>query len=283
MSASAPEAETAPRDWPRFHKTSARVAGELVYAIGDIHGCYDLLTEMLRHIAADARSRARGRTPILVTCGDYIDRGPDSARVLTALDWIRRDGRVRLHAIKGNHEAAFLSFPVTNLWTASRFVRRPGSGAWPDAMTSQATRDLTRTDTDTDGRPAGRSILYQALIGLCALAVLLQGLWAGIFLEHDGQRDAASGWIDVHARGADVALALAVVATVVAFWKLRARRELWLGSLALVVLLALESWLGGAIRDDGKDVLTAVHVPLAMAIMALVVWLPFRARRSRPA
>jgi hypothetical protein len=28
--------------------------------------------------------------------------------------------------------------------------------------------------------------------------VLLQGLWAGIFLQHDGQRDAASGWIDVH-------------------------------------------------------------------------------------
>jgi heme A synthase len=117
---------------------------------------------------------------------------------------------------------------------------------------------------------------------LCALAVLLQGLWAGIFLEHDGARDAAGNWIDVHARGGEVALVLAVLATAVAFWQLRARRDLWLGSAVLVVLLAFEAWLGGAIRDDGKDTLTAVHVPLAMAIMALVVWLPLRARR-RPA
>lgn len=47
-------------------------------------------------------------------------------------------------------------------------------------------------------------------------AVLLQGVWAGIFLEHDGERDAASSWIDVHARGGDIALAL--LATIVARW-----------------------------------------------------------------
>jgi len=110
MNASAHQANTAPQDWPRFHKTPARVDGELVYAIGDIHGRYDLLTEILAQIVADAPGRQSGRIPILVTCGDYVDRGPDSARVLTALDWIRRDGRLRLHALKGNHEAAFLSF-----------------------------------------------------------------------------------------------------------------------------------------------------------------------------
>jgi len=102
--------ETAPRDWPRFHKTPAGAAGELVYAIGDVHGRYDLLKDVLEQIVDDARPRQRGRVPILVMCGDYVDRGPDSARVLTAIEWIRRDGRMRLHALKGNHEAAFLSF-----------------------------------------------------------------------------------------------------------------------------------------------------------------------------
>ena len=97
-------------DWPRSHKTPAKVSGEIVYAIGDIHGRYDLLREMLATIIADARLRQDQRVPILIPCGDYVDRGPDSARVLAALDWIRRDGRVRLHAIKGNHEAAFLNF-----------------------------------------------------------------------------------------------------------------------------------------------------------------------------
>jgi heme A synthase len=119
---------------------------------------------------------------------------------------------------------------------------------------------------------------YAALIGLTALAVLLQGLWAGIFLEHDGKRDAAQNWIEIHARGAEVCIALAALSTVVAFGWLRSRRDLWLGSAVLTLLLAGEAFLGGQITDAGKDTLTAVHVPVAMALMALVVWLPLRAR-----
>jgi hypothetical protein len=123
------------------------------------------------------------------------------------------------------------------------------------------------------------SSLFSVLIGFTALAVLLQGLWAGIFLQHDGRRDDAAGWIDVHAHGGEVAIVLAAVATVVGVVWLRARWDLWGGSALLVVLLAVEAYLGGLIRDEGKDVLTAVHVPLAMLIMALVVWLPLRSRR----
>jgi hypothetical protein len=135
------------------------------------------------------------------------------------------------------------------------------------------------TSRDADRAPGhGRNPLFSALIGLTAVAVLLQGLWAGIFLEHDGARDAASGWIDVHARGADVAIVLAAAATVVGFLRLRRRKDLWIGSAVLTVLLILESYLGGLIRDDGKDALTAVHVPIAMALMGLVVWLPLRSR-----
>jgi len=143
---------------------------------------------------------------------------------------------------------------------------------------------MTQTATDaaldlSTARP--RSALYGALIGLAALLVLLQGLWAGIFLEHDGARDAGSGWIDIHARGADVAIVLGIAATIVAFVKLRERRDLWIGSAVFVVLLILESYLGGLIRDQSKDVLTAVHVPLAMGIMGFAVWLPSRARAGR--
>jgi hypothetical protein len=134
---------------------------------------------------------------------------------------------------------------------------------------------------ETAAATGARTTLFSALCGLAALAVLLQGLWAGIFLEHDGRRDDANGWIDVHARGGEVALVLAAAAAAVALWKLRSRTDLWVGSLVLVGLLVLESYLGGLIRDDGKDTLTAVHVPLAMAIMAVSVWLPLRARLRR--
>jgi lipopolysaccharide export LptBFGC system permease protein LptF len=141
-------------------------------------------------------------------------------------------------------------------------------------MTATAT---TRQPTTDPTRP--RPTLYRVLSGLTSLAVILQGLWAGIFLEHDGERDASSSWIEVHARGADVAVVLALLATVAAFVRLRSRRDLWLGSGLLTALLVVESYIGGLIRDDGKHTLTAVHVPLAMAVLALAIWLPVRAGR----
>jgi len=123
--------------------------------------------------------------------------------------------------------------------------------------------------------------LYTAVILLDVLAIFLQGLWAGLFLRHDGARDAAGNWIDVHATGGEVALALTVIATILAFVSLRPRKDLWLGGLVLVGLLIVESYLGGLIRDDGKDNLTAVHIPLAMLIMGAVVVLAARAVRYR--
>lgn len=148
-------------------------------------------------------------------------------------------------------------------------------------MTTTATARPSVPEVSETGRNRTGTALYSSLIGLAAVAVLLQGLWAGIFLEHDGRRDAADNWINVHATGGEVAIVLSALATIVAFWKLRERRELWVGSAVLVVLLVFEAWIGGQIRDEGRDWLTAVHIPLAMALMGLVVWLPFRAARAR--
>ena len=43
------------------------------------------------------------------------------------------------------------------------------------------------------------------------------------------------------------------------------------------LLLLVESYVGGEIGD--RPWLTAVHFPLAMALVGLAVWLPLRARR----
>jgi len=140
----------------------------------------------------------------------------------------------------------------------------------------------TTTQSDTpQTRVVTGGPVFSSIIGLTAVTVLLQGLWAGIFLEHDGSRDAAKTWIDIHARGGDLAILLAAVATVYAFVKLRSRVDLWAGSLVLTVVLVLEAYIGGLIRGAGQDTLTAVHVPLAMSLMGLVVWLPVRAMRAR--
>jgi hypothetical protein len=141
---------------------------------------------------------------------------------------------------------------------------------------------MTTTDTETSPTTTPKrsgGALFASLVGLSGLAIVLQGLWAGIFLAHDGERDSAGSWIDVHARGGDVAIVLAAAAAVVAFVTRRARRDLWIGSAALTVVLLLEAYIGGLIRDESKDTLTAVHVPLAMALVGLVAWLSARAAR----
>lgn len=56
-----------------------------------------------------------------------------------------------------------------------------------------------------------------------------------------------------------------------------------MGSAALTVLLIVEAYIGALIVDASNDTLTALHIPLVIAVMALVVWLPLGARAGRTA
>lgn len=78
-----------------------------IYAIGDIHGCSDLLETLLDQITADNLMRADMQSKKLVFLGDYIDRGPDSARVIDILTHGLPDGYEAIF-LKGNHEAMLL-------------------------------------------------------------------------------------------------------------------------------------------------------------------------------
>ena len=109
--------------------------------------------------------------------------------------------------------------------------------------------------------------------------MLLQGLWAGLFMSTPDTDPEKTPWLEVHSWCGKAAIGFALLATVWAFLKLRERTDLTFGALALTVLLILEAYLGGLIVDEGKDVMAAVHVPLAMVLMGLAVWLPLRARK----
>lgn len=85
-------------------------AGELIYAVGDVHGRYDLLKELLAQILKDWTGRAADRRPLLIFCGDYVDRGPDSAAVVEALIWLQQRSDIQACFLKGNHEAALMAF-----------------------------------------------------------------------------------------------------------------------------------------------------------------------------
>lgn len=122
--------------------------------------------------------------------------------------------------------------------------------------------------------------LFSALSGVVSLIVLLQGVFAGKFVPDYRQSDEHASWVDAHAWGAHIGTVLAIVLAVYAFVKLRSRKDLVYGSAALAVLFLVVSYLGGLMRDEGKDGLTVVHIPLALLTMALSVWLPVRARQG---
>jgi serine/threonine protein phosphatase 1 len=85
-------------------------AGRLVYAVGDIHGRLDLLEPLLRDITEDALKSAPADRPVLVFLGDYVDRGPDSARVIDLILEMEGAGAFETRTLKGNHEEALLEF-----------------------------------------------------------------------------------------------------------------------------------------------------------------------------
>lgn len=72
-----------------------------IYAIGDIHGQFEMLLGVLDLIAADGGPDAE-----IVFLGDLVDRGPDSRGVIEHLIQGQAAGK-RWHVLKGNHDRMF--------------------------------------------------------------------------------------------------------------------------------------------------------------------------------
>lgn len=84
-----------------------------VYAIGDLHGCRQLYHALEAEIVADARARGLEGPKLIVSLGDVVDRGPDSAGLIADLMAPAPDGFRRV-VLRGNHEdkmEAFLDDP----------------------------------------------------------------------------------------------------------------------------------------------------------------------------
>ena len=98
---------------------------ERIFAIGDIHGCFDKLKALMDIIDADLERDT------LVFIGDYIDRGTQSRQVVEYLMDLSGQAR-NLVFLKGNHEwmleqylngtnqLGFLANGGVATWTATR-------------------------------------------------------------------------------------------------------------------------------------------------------------------
>lgn len=76
----------------------------ITIAVGDVHGCYDKFTALL----ARCRDYANGRRHRFVFLGDYIDRGPDSRRVIELLLELGATADPPPIFLRGNHEQMLL-------------------------------------------------------------------------------------------------------------------------------------------------------------------------------
>ena len=88
----------------------------LTYAIGDVHGCVELLRQALSRI----QTHARGRDHTTILLGDYVDRGKHSKEVIDLLLSVRTAGP--LVCLRGNHEEMMMrvhrnrSAPLMEQW-----------------------------------------------------------------------------------------------------------------------------------------------------------------------
>lgn len=80
---------------------------ERIYAIGDVHGRFDLLTGLLEKIERHSAALPEPGSQHVIMLGDLVDRGDSSARVLEYLYNVQRQTD-RLIVLMGNHEELML-------------------------------------------------------------------------------------------------------------------------------------------------------------------------------
>lgn len=81
----------------------------MIYAVGDIHGHVNLLSQMIDQIRKDTRKYPKTNHKIIFL-GDYVDRGPDSNSVIELLR-AGIDGFETI-CLRGNHEDMMLNFII---------------------------------------------------------------------------------------------------------------------------------------------------------------------------
>ena len=95
----------------------------LTYCIADLHGRHDLLMRSLDAIYRHARRNSPGPNTIITT-GDYVDRGPDSAGIIDELMKPAKNNWIRIR-LQGNHEAMMVD-TYNGKWSMMNWLQNGG-------------------------------------------------------------------------------------------------------------------------------------------------------------
>jgi len=163
-----------------------------VFVIGDIHGCADKLQTLLA-ILDEEMAMATTGTPQLVFVGDYIDRGPDSAAVLTFLHEASRKNPEQITCLLGNHEAMLLGFLDRPLSEGPRWLRHGGREmalSFGVHVAPADPEDITESDLIRLSRDLGEAMGQGLLDWLKGLGVVWNS--GNLWVTHAGADPALS-------------------------------------------------------------------------------------------
>lgn len=177
---------------PGRARLSAEIWPSVVYAIGDIHGCLEEFETLERLIIDDAKSVTGEKW--IITLGDYVDRGPASARVLEKLIGPAPEGFERI-SLCGNHEAMMLDY-----------IDNPvGEGPWLDygGVETLLSYGIKARELLTLSKPERKVMLLShipaahvnwmrklpSMLSLPGTVFVHAGLRPGITLENQAEKD----------------------------------------------------------------------------------------------
>ena len=169
--------------------------GQLVYAIGDIHGRRDLLVQLLREIEDDAASHVSATRRSLVFLGDYVDRGPDSRGVIELLCTGLPVGFETVF-LKGNHEWFLLDFlerpEALPLWLYNGASATLASYGVPSSSPTADTEPSALREQFAAALPSSHRSFLASLEMTNVVGSYLfvhAGLRPGVALEHQDPED----------------------------------------------------------------------------------------------
>jgi serine/threonine protein phosphatase 1 len=169
--------------------------GLTIYVIGDIHGRLDLLLDCQQRIDRDMRQIRAGKA-VEVYLGDYIDRGPNPAGVVSRL--ISRASERDAVFLRGNHEQILLDFldggDCLQQWLGLGGASTMLSYGLDAAMLRHSLSEDVRRELNERVPPEHRKFLEATGSYICAGPYLAvhAGIRPGIKLEHQKTDDLLS-------------------------------------------------------------------------------------------
>ena len=125
------------------------VGDKAVFIIGDVHGCYDELVELMQ-LARDVE-----RNILFVLVGDLVNKGPKSVEVIHLLRSLGHDA----WAVRGNHDEATLR-EVRSMRSGSDY-KLPRRYSWIKGLTDEDVNYLSELPY-TISIPAHKALIVHA-------------------------------------------------------------------------------------------------------------------------